>query len=77
LFCFFTFEGLYLLGYNAVLSVESKPTFRRLISPPSSGQNNNPSKKPTSACYLLYAGFLLGIFFDPEDRGDMFLLNVG
>jgi hypothetical protein len=23
------------------------------------------------------AGFLLGIFFDPEDRGDMFLRNVG
>jgi hypothetical protein len=26
-----------------------------------------------SACYLLYAGFLLGLFFDPEDGGDMFL----
>jgi uncharacterized BrkB/YihY/UPF0761 family membrane protein len=28
------------------------------------------------ACYLLYAGFLLGIFFDPEDGGDIFLQNV-
>jgi hypothetical protein len=26
-----------------------------------------------SACYLLHAGFLLGLFFDPEDEGNMFL----
>jgi hypothetical protein len=25
-----------------------------------------------SACYLLHAGFLLGLYFDPEDEGDMF-----
>jgi hypothetical protein len=30
----------------------------------------------SSACYLLQAGFLLGLFFDPENGGDMFLLNV-
>jgi hypothetical protein len=24
-----------------------------------------------------YAGFLLGLFFDPEEEGDMFLRNVG
>jgi hypothetical protein len=30
-----------------------------------------------SACYLLHAGFLFGLFFDPEDEGDMFLRNVG
>jgi hypothetical protein len=32
-------------------------------------------------CSLLvtcfYAGFFLGLFFDPEDGGDMFLRNVG
>jgi hypothetical protein len=28
------------------------------------------------ACYLLHAGFLLGLFFVPEDVGDMFLQNV-
>jgi hypothetical protein len=42
---------------------------------PSSGSKNKPSKKP--ACYLLHAGFLLGLFFDPEDGRDMFLQNVG
>jgi hypothetical protein len=26
-----------------------------------------------SAFYLLHDGFLLGLFFDPEDGGDMFL----
>jgi hypothetical protein len=30
-----------------------------------------------SACYLLHTGFLLGLFFNPEDGGDMFLQNVG
>jgi hypothetical protein len=29
-----------------------------------------------STCYLLYAGFLFGLMFDPEDRGDMFLRNA-
>jgi hypothetical protein len=29
-----------------------------------------------SACHLLHTGFLLGLFFDPEDRGDMFLRNM-
>jgi hypothetical protein len=26
-----------------------------------------------SACYLLHDDFLLGLFFHPEDGGDMFL----
>jgi hypothetical protein len=29
------------------------------------------------AHYLLHAGFLPGLFFDPEAGGDMFLRNVG
>jgi hypothetical protein len=32
--------------------------------------------KQRSACYLLHSGFLLGLFFDPEDGGNMFLQNV-
>jgi hypothetical protein len=39
------FEEFYLLVYNAVQSVESKPTFRMKMSPPSSGSKNKPSKK--------------------------------
>jgi hypothetical protein len=27
--------------------------------------------------YLLHAGFLLGLLFDPEDEGDMFVRNIG
>jgi hypothetical protein len=27
--------------------------------------------------YLLYAGFMLGLFYEPEDGGDIFLRNVG
>jgi hypothetical protein len=32
-----------------------------------------PFKLFPAACFLLHAGFLLGLFFDPEDGGDMFL----
>lgn len=31
----------------------------------------------TSTCYLLHAGFLLGLFFDTENGDEIFLRNVG
>jgi hypothetical protein len=40
------YEEFYLLGYNAVYFVGSQPTFRRNMSPPSTGSKNKPSKKP-------------------------------
>jgi hypothetical protein len=33
--------------------------------------------KHRSACYFLHAAFLLGLFFDPEKGGNMFLRNIG
>jgi hypothetical protein len=32
---------------------------------------------PSNFCYLLPRGFLLGLFFDPEVGGDIFLRDVG
>jgi hypothetical protein len=70
------------LGYNTVLSAESQPMYQRNMSLPSSGSKNKPSKKLAwrqvalfTTCF--HAGFLLGLFFDPVDGGDMFLQNVG
>jgi hypothetical protein len=30
-----------------------------------------------SACYLILAGFLFGLWFDPENGSNMFIRNVG
>jgi hypothetical protein len=66
------YEELYLLGYNAMLSVENQHTFRRNMSPSSSGSKNRRRKKPGSSCHLLSRCFLI-LFFDSEDGGDVFL----
>jgi hypothetical protein len=49
------------------------------MSPSFPGSKNKPGKNPvtTELCYVLDAGLLLGLFFVPEDGGDIFLLNVG
>jgi hypothetical protein len=53
--------------------------FRRNISPPSSGTKNeaNQCESKWQEELSFQAGLLLGLFFDPEDGGDMFLRNVG
>jgi hypothetical protein len=38
-------EGFYLLGDNAMYSVESQPALRRKMSPPSSELKSKPNKK--------------------------------
>jgi hypothetical protein len=40
-------------------------------------QNKVTKNLPFLACHLLTCWFLLELFFDPEDGGDMFLRNVG
>jgi hypothetical protein len=41
-----TGEEFYLLGHNAMYSVESQTTFQKNTSPLSTGLKNKPSKKP-------------------------------
>jgi hypothetical protein len=66
-------QEFYLLGYNAVQSVESQPTFRRNISPHFPGSKIKSREKPNlpASC-----GFLLGLFFDLENGGDVLLHKV-
>jgi hypothetical protein len=42
-----------------------------------SGRDTGKVDLREHACYLLQAGYLLALFFDPEDGGDMFLRNAG
>jgi hypothetical protein len=51
------------LLYNFMHSGESQPKFRRNIS-------------QKTACHLLQAGFLLGMFFDLADGDDTFFGNI-
>jgi hypothetical protein len=67
-------EEFLLLGHNSVYSVEHQRTYRRDISPPSSGLKYKSSK--FSFAIWFHAGFLLGLFIDPEDGNDMLLRNV-
>jgi hypothetical protein len=65
------------LGYYAMQSAESQPMFRKNMSLQSSGLKSKPNEKPVMACCLFHAGFMHGFLFSPEDRGNIFLGNVG
>jgi hypothetical protein len=66
------------LELSIVYSTQEDITLRRTISPPSSGSKNKLSKKPAELLLVIsvHPSFLLGLFFDPEDGGDIFLRNV-
>jgi hypothetical protein len=49
----YTCEEYHLLGYNAVQSVESQPTFRRNILPPFSGSKNKQAELCLPPAYTL------------------------
>jgi hypothetical protein len=60
------------------------PTFRKNMSPPSSGSKSKPSRRRQQAeGYVMKlsltpasAGFFFGVLFDSEYRGNMFLRNL-
>jgi hypothetical protein len=41
-----------------------------------SNEQREAGSKHLSLCYLLHVGFLLGLFYDTEDGGEMFFRNV-
>jgi hypothetical protein len=70
----------YLLGFEVLIAVVLKSSLFWDIMPQNlesqlafEGTN---CLQVGSACYLLHAGFLLGLFFDTEDGGNMFLQNL-
>jgi hypothetical protein len=69
-------EEKYVLGYNPAYSVGMQPKFLRNMSPLFSGLNSAKHEACVSCC-VLPAGFLLGVFFNPEYRGYTFLRHFG
>jgi hypothetical protein len=49
--------------------------FQKNMLPPFSGSRSKPSKQQIEVC-LLRSSHLLGLLFDPEDGGCMFVGNI-
>jgi hypothetical protein len=72
-----------LMGYDSVQSDQNQPTFRRSMSPLSSGSKNKPSVTPAwsrqhTELWLLRTSicFSFRLLFYSEHGGDIFLRNV-
>jgi hypothetical protein len=53
-------------------------TFRRNIFwvEEETSQESSMRQAENSVCFLIHAGFLLGLLFNPEDGGEIFIRNV-
>jgi hypothetical protein len=71
---FFFFRKIYIfyVGFKALTAVIMKREVMR-VNRSFGGTYRLHLQLP--ACF--HAGFLLGLFFDPKDGGDIFLRNVG
>jgi hypothetical protein len=74
------YKELYLLRYNTTHWERTNVSEEHVTSIFSvkklAKQKTNMKLVAEPACYLLHAGFLLGIFFNPKDGGDIFLWNI-
>jgi hypothetical protein len=75
------------LGFEVLTAVDVNSSMFRDMTPSSPLEADRhfggtcrfhlQGRRISSACYLIQAGFLLGLVFDPEVGDDMFLRNVG
>jgi hypothetical protein len=64
------------MGFNAAYSAECQPEFLKKRLPSLSGPKPEQNRK-RSARYFFRPDFLIGLSFDREGGGHMFLRNVG
>jgi hypothetical protein len=65
------------VGFEVLTVVVMKSTIFWDITPCIQLKVNRRYGGTVLLAICFHAGFLLGLFFEPEDRGNMFLRNVG
>jgi hypothetical protein len=66
-----------ILGFKFVHSVESQEIFRSKMSPKSSASKNKAEQETRAKQVAKVANRVLGLFFEPAERGWIFLRKVG